>query len=399
MKSLEQLQTSLQEQFNGVIAVIILLAALWLLRRQITRFMLWLLNRSLDESKQYITKVIEQSVHNFIHHSLLTLIVYIFTIYFVQNARLATFVNNIALTVFLFTLFRLTSELAKATTATSRRFRDITRLDVDRTLMPLIRLVANVLIFIIGLIAIARTWNLDLTTVFAGLGIGGLAISFAAQDTLKNLIGFIVIVSDKPFMLDEYIVTPTATGTVEDIGLRSVKIRCLDQSLVVVPNSTMANEPVTNWSRLEKRWFNFVVALPFTTTAEQVEAFTSEVREMLRGREQVEPDSVLTLFTEYDSSALNVLIRCYVTIPNYAEALTERMAVNLEINRIVDGLGLRFAPPVRHLTFDQVREVALPEQHTPGDPLQSEIAKSGQSGASANVWVDGDGQELDDSHD
>ena len=388
MKSLEAIRTSLQDQLNGVVAVVTLMVVLWLLRRRIAGLLLWLLHRNLHESRQYIIKVIEKSVNSFIDHTLLTLIAYTFTIYFVQNARLATIVNNIALSVFLYTFFKLINELARAITASSHRFHSITHVDVDRTLMPLIRLVAGGVIYLIALIAIAQTWSIDLTTVFTGLGIGGLAISFAAQDTLKNLIGFIVIVSDKPFVLEEYIVTPTAQGTVEEIGLRSVKVRCLDQSLVVVPNSTIANEPVTNWSRLEKRWFNFVVALPFATTAAQIETFTGEVREMLKGRQHVEPESVLTLFTEYDSSALNVLIRCYVTLPNWTDANTERMAVNLEINRIIDRLGLRLALPSRYLTFEQVQDMPLPGQHTPHRPLQNEASKSGHS--AATVWAIGD---------
>ncbi|MEL6269005.1 MAG: mechanosensitive ion channel family protein [Chloroflexota bacterium] len=372
---------------NGIIAVIIIMVAAWLLRRQIARLLLWLVRRNLNESKQYIIKVVEKSVQSFVNHTLLTLIAYIFATFFVQNARLATLVNNIALTIFLVTLSRFTHELVVSITASSRRFKDIARMDVDRTLMPLIRLVANGLIFIIALIAISQTWNLDLSTVFAGLGIGGLAISFAAQDAIKNLIGFIMIVSDKPFVLEEYISTPTAEGTVEDIGLRSVKIRGRDQSLFVIPNSSIANEPVKNWSRLEKRWFNFVVALPFTTTAGQIEEFTAEVREMLLAREPVEPDSVLTLFTDYDSSSLTVLIRCYVTIPNYADSLAERMSVNLEINRIIDRLGLRLALPARYLTFDQVQNMTLPGQHTPDSPLQDKAAISGQTGA--EVWAAG----------
>lgn len=379
MRSFEAIQMILQEQFNNIMAVVIIMAVMWLLRRRFARLLLWLLKRNLDEPKQYIIKVIDQSVFGFIDRALLTLIVYTFTIFFVQNVRLATIVNNIAFTIFLYTFFKLTHELTRAITASSHRFRNITHIDIDRTLMPLVRLLASGVIFIITLIAIAQTWDVDLTTVFAGLGIGGLAISFAAQDSIKNLIGFIIIVSDKPFVLEEYIATPTAEGTVEDIGLRSVKVRCLDQSLVIVPNNTIANEPVKNWSRLEKRWFNFVVALPFATTAGQIETFTSEVREMLQKREHVESDSVLTLFTEYDSSSLNILIRCYVTLPNWADAHAERMLVNLEINRIIDRLGLRLALPARSLTFDQVQDVTLQEQQSPGNPLQDKASKFGQA--------------------
>lgn len=391
MKSLEAIQMALREQSNIVVAVVIIMLVMWLLRRHFARLPLWLLKRSLDEPKQYIIKVVEQSVYTFIDRALLTLIVYTFSIFFVQNAQLATVVNNIAVTIFLYTFFKLAHELIRSITASSHRFQNITNIDVDRSLMPLVRLLASSFIFIVALISIARAWDVDVTTVFAGLGIGGLAISFAAQDSIKNLIGFIIIVSDKPFVLNEYIVTPTAEGTIEDIGLRSVKVRCLDQSLVIVPNSTISNEPVKNWSRLEKRWFNFVVALPFATTARQIETFTSEVREMLQAREQVESDSVLTLFTEYDSSSLNILIRCYVTLPNWADAHAERMSVNLEINRIIDRLGLRLALPARYLTFEQVQDITPTSQQSPNNPVQDRATESGQSDAKA--WVDDDDDE------
>ncbi|NJO06968.1 MAG: mechanosensitive ion channel family protein [Chloroflexaceae bacterium] len=391
MKSVEAIQISLQEQLYTIIAIIVIMGVMWLLRRQFARLLLWLLKRTLDESKQYIIEVIDKSVYTFINHTLLVLIVYTCTIFFVQNARLAIIVNDIALSIFLLTFFRITFDLTRSITASSYRFRNVAHRDVDQTLMQLVRLLVNGFIVILGVTAIAQTWDIDLTTLFAGLGLGGLAISFAAQDTIKDIIGFIMIVSDKPFVLEEYISTPSAEGTVEDIGLRSVKVRALDQSLVIVPNSTIANESVTNWSRLEKRRFNFVVALPFATTAGQIETFTSEVQKMLQGREHVVSDSVLTLFTEYDSSALNILIRCYVTLPDYADALAERMAVNLEINRIIDRLGLRLALPARALTFDHVQEMPLPGHHVLGSPLRAEATQSGSF--DAMVGVAGDARE------
>lgn len=378
----------LQEQLQAVVAAVVILVLLWLLRRRIGSLLLWWLKRSLDQSKQYITKVIEKSVHDFMDRAVLTLIVYIVAIFFVQNERLATIVSNIAATVFVYLLIRFAIELTNSITATSHRFQNLTRIEVDRTVMPLVRVVSKGLVYIVGLIAIAQAWSIDVTTVFAGLGIGGLAVSLAAQDSLRNLIGFINIVHDKPFVLEEYISTPTAEGIVEDISLRSVRVRSLDQSLIVVPNSTIANEPVTNWSRLEKRRFNFVVGLPFTTPASQIEAFTTEVREMLQNREVVEPDSALTLFVEYDSSALNILIRCYVMLPNKVDALKERMLINLEINRIIDQLGLHLAVPARYLTIEQVQQLALPEDQAP---------QSGQP--DAEVWLTGDAEESNDDED
>lgn len=379
MKSLEAIQIELLEQQSTVAVVVVTMAVLWFLRKPTTRFLLWLLKRNLDESQHYLIEVIEKSVYDFIHYALLTLIAYICTSFLIENESLAEVVSDTAFTIFLLTLFKFIYDLARSITASSNRVHKIAHVEVDRTLMQLVRLLINGLIFILAVVAIARTWSISLTTVFAGLGIGGLALSFAAQDTIKSLIGFVTVVYDKRFTVEEYITTPTAEGTVEEIGLWSVKIRCRDQSLVFIPNSTIANEPITNWSRLEKRWLNFAVALPFATTAGEIETFTSEVKAALQRREHVEPESVMTLFTEYDSSALSILIRCYVRLPNYADALAERMAVNLEINRVIDRLGLRLAVPARSLTFDQFQAMPLSDPTMQISPRHDATPKSGQS--------------------
>ncbi|MEO0565798.1 MAG: hypothetical protein AAF125_27060, partial [Chloroflexota bacterium] len=169
MPYIEAIQASLRAQLDTIIAVAIIILVLWLVRRQAARLLLWLLSRNLDESKKYIIKVIDQSVHDFIDRALLAAFVYAITLFFAQNPRLAATVNNIAHTIFLFTAFRLIYDLARAITASSHRLRDLTGLKVDRMLMPLIRLVADGLIYVSALITIAQTWEVQLTTLVAGL--------------------------------------------------------------------------------------------------------------------------------------------------------------------------------------------------------------------------------------
>ena len=99
---------------------------------------------------------------------------------------------------------------------------------------------------------VAQEWDYRIDGFIAGLGLGGLAFSLAAKDTLSNVFGGLVVILDKPFSIGDWIKTPSVEGTVEDISFRSTKVRTFAQALVTVPNATLANEPVTNWTRMGK---------------------------------------------------------------------------------------------------------------------------------------------------
>jgi MscS family membrane protein len=253
-------------------------------------------------------------------------------------------------------------------------------------MIPFMETAFKGVLFAIAILVVAQTWGVNLTGIVAGLGLAGLAVSLAAKEVLDDVLGFMVILADDVFRTEEYIITPKGQGIVEQIGLRSTRIRALDQSLIVIPNQALTSDAVTNWSRLEKRWFNFMIGVTYQTSIEQLEQVVDGIREMLKGREAVDPDSVVVLFTEYGGSALNILIRSYIKIADWTEAQAERHAVNLEIKRICAELDVSIAYETQSLFIENMQ----PEWFA-GAHLSSQ---NGGTGAAADANSDADEAEA-----
>lgn len=226
-------------------------------------------------------------------------------------------------------------------------------LTLDKELMPFLRTGLRVVLIALTLVVVIQEWGYNVNGLIAGLGLGGLAFSLAAQDTIGNLFGFSTIVADRPFVVGEYIVTPDVEGTVERVGVRSTKIRTLDQSLIIVPNRKMADSVITNWSRLSYRRYNFTVGLTYATDSAQMRDVLQRIRTMLANRPKVQQDSIIVRFTDFASSSLDVLVRCNVNIPDWGEWVAEREEINLAIMDIVNELNLSMAFPSRSIYIEQ----------------------------------------------
>jgi MscS family membrane protein len=134
---------------------------------------------------------------------------------------------------------------------------------------------------------------------------------------------------------------------VEHVGLRSTRVRQNDQALVSIPNSKLVASAILNWSRLSKRWVNLALRITHEARAAQVETLLERLREMLTGREYIEPDSVIVFLTNIGEQSLEIVVRCYITLPNWIEYSREKEKINLEIMKIIEELGLQIAVPNR----------------------------------------------------
>ena len=213
--------------------------------------------------------------------------------------------------------------------------------------MPWIKKTLVVIFVIIGVLLTAQSLGADVKAFLAGLGIGGLAFALAAQDTIANVFGSIVVAIDQPFKIGETVKIGAQTGTVEDIGLRSTKIRLIDRSLVVIPNKTVAAEPVINLSRFTQRRVEQTLGLTYDTTPEQMEAILGDLRQLILAEPEVDPASVIVAFTNLSVSSLDILV-VYTTVSADALAsikLKERL--NLAFMRAVTARGLAFAFPTQ----------------------------------------------------
>jgi MscS family membrane protein len=226
--------------------------------------------------------------------------------------------------------------------------------------MPWIKKTLVTVFVVFGILLVAQSLGADVKAFLAGLGIGGLAFALAAQDTIANLFGSIVVAIDQPFKIGETVQIGAHTGLVEDIGLRSTKLRRVDKSLVVIPNKTVAAEPITNLSRFTQRRVEQTIGLTYDAKPEQIEAIVAEIRQIILREDGIDTPSVIVQFTNYGPSSLDIWIVYLTLSPDFLKHLQLKERINLAIMRAVNARGLSFAFPTQtvHLEGDIARKLA-----------------------------------------
>ena len=179
----------------------------------------------------------------------------------------------------------------------------------------------------------------------SGLGIGGLAFALAAQDTIANLFGSIVVAIDQPFKLGETVKIGAHVGTVEDIGLRSTKLRLVDKSLIIIPNKTVSSEAIVNLSRFTGRRVEQVLALTYATKPAQLEALVQEIGDLIRREAEVNPTSVMVYFRDLSPSSVDLWLVYVAQDADFQKHMALRQRLNLAFMRAVEARGLAFAFP------------------------------------------------------
>ncbi|MBQ8469582.1 MAG: mechanosensitive ion channel family protein, partial [Clostridia bacterium] len=188
----------------------------------------------------------------------------------------------------------------------------------------------------------------------AGLGLSGLTLSLAAQNTASNLFSGFEIVSDKPFDVGDYIATASGEGFVEDITMRSTRIRTRDDLLVTVPNSVLMKEAITNYSRMELgKAVRFTIGLTYDTSTEQLQKVCGDLRAFLEADEDVDNSIISVTFKEFGEFSQDIEILYFTKTTDKYENLKVRERINYEVRRIVEEAGAAFAFPTTTVHVEQ----------------------------------------------
>jgi len=267
----------------------------------------------------------------------------------ILNVDVATsvFVVHLARVFIIIALLLAAYQIVDALAPSSNRLFRLTGLTINERLLPFMRTAIKLILIALALVIIIQEWGYDVSGLVAGLGLGGLAFSLAAKDTVENLFGFTTIVGDQPFMVGEFIKSNDIEGTVEHVGIRSTRIRQPDQSYVTVPNSKLASSPILNWSRLSKRWYNTTLRVTYSASRQEIVELMGRIRSMLAEREKVQADSIIVNFINFGDFGFEILVRCYINLADWPTFTNERQTINLEIMRIFEELGLKIAFPSR----------------------------------------------------
>jgi len=232
------------------------------------------------------------------------------------------------------------------------------------SILVLMQRLTRIVMLIIAFVAALALFGIDVKTTLAGLGIGGLAIALGAQKTLENILAGVTLLMDKAVHVGDFCAIGGKLGTVEDIGLRSIKVRTLDQNMLVVPNMALAQMQFENMKARPKLLLDQKFSLRIETSAEQLRAVLDRVQRMLNEHPSIESATSRIRVNDFSGAAFELALWAYAKTGDWAEFTAIRQEVILKIAGIVEAAGTRFAGPTR-LTYLS-REAGSEEEKAKG---------------------------------
>lgn len=231
----------------------------------------------------------------------------------------------------------------------------------SRILVPIARKFVRAFIFIMAVFAaMALIFSVNVTTVIASLGIGGLVIALAAKDSVENIFGSITILFDMPFGIGDWVKVGSVDGVVEEINLRSTRIRTFEDSIITLPNSNLIKASVENLGRRRFRRLRTQLGLEYGTPPEKIDQFCVELRQLFTDHPNIRPDVIRAGLDEMAENSLNVLIYIYIEAKDFNEELEVKHGLMLEILRLAKRLEVQFAFPTRTVHLFEHAPTAVP---------------------------------------
>ena len=240
-----------------------------------------------------------------------------------------------------------------------------TKNTLDDQLLPVLSRLVNLIIWSIGIIYVLEFLGVNVTALLAGISIGGLAIALAAQDTIRNFFGSIMIFIDRPFQIGDWIHFDEVDGTVEEVGMRSTRIRTFANSVVYVPNGMLTNKVVNNMGLRQYRRFKTELGVTYNTAPEKINLFVKGIRAIIEGHSTTRKDYFEVHLNSFGDSSINILLYCFFEARNWTEELIGRHEVMYAILLLAQDLGVSFAFPSQSIYIEP-----MPGQKEPQSELE-----------------------------
>jgi MscS family membrane protein len=234
------------------------------------------------------------------------------------------------------------------------------------SLLRLLRRVFDLLVIFVGMMAVLRRFGVDPTPALAGLGVGGIAVALAAQKTLENLVAGASLLFDQAVRVGDFMKMGDIAGTIDHIGLRSTRIRTLDRTIVIVPNSQIANASLETISARDKFWFHPVVGLRYETTPEQLRAVVDGIRGLLEKHRSIDRESVRVRFFRLGAFSLDVDVFAYLYARDWNHFLEIQEQLLFGVTEIVSRAGTEIAFPSQTMYVANAPAAAPTADSVPG---------------------------------
>ncbi len=260
--------------------------------------------------------------------------------------------------------------LVEVPTATYSRWSRRQKSKLTDMLVPIMRTGLRVVVFILTIVQIVQVVSdKPISSILAGLGIGGLAFALAAQDSLKHLFGSVVVFTDRPFEVGDRLVVDGHDGPVEEVGFRSTKIRTLDGHLVTVPNGDLVNKSILNISKRPFIKRQCDISITYDTPSEKIEEAIQILKDLLENHEGMDEEfPPRVYFKDMKSDCLNLFVIYWYHPPAYWDYLAFSERFNLEVIKRFRAAGIDFAFPTQtlYLAGDEARPLNIGLNELPG---------------------------------
>ena len=229
-----------------------------------------------------------------------------------------------------------------------------TQTKLDDQILPMLKSISFWGIWILGFLFVLQNLGYNIYTLLAGLSIGGIAVALAAQDTLKNFFGSIMIFLDRPFTVGDWIITNSIEGIVESVGLRATRIRTFANSLIYLPNALLMEQPIDNMGLRQFRRYKTFIGVEYSTTREQINNFINKLRDFIKNHPNIITEKSAVYFYSFGDSALNILFVVFIDAKDWNSEMEIREGINLFIMKTAEELGINFAFPSQSIYIEKL---------------------------------------------
>lgn len=218
------------------------------------------------------------------------------------------------------------------------------------SVVTLLRRSAKILLLAFSAVGVLDTFGIDVTTGIAALGVGGIALALGAQKTVENLVGSVTVIADRPMQVGDFVKVGDVVGTVEDVGIRSTRIRTNDRTLVTIPNGDLSARQIENYAVRDRFLFNPVIGVEYSLSAAKLREAITIVQDVLAEHEKIAEGSRARL-ASFGENSLDIEVFSYIDVPDFGESLIVREALLLAIYERFEAAEIGIAFPTRTLTF------------------------------------------------
>lgn len=263
-------------------------------------------------------------------------------------------------------------ELVDPKSGIVRKMRDENKIDGNKTVANFTSKILKYIIYIGTGLLILTVFDINPSSLIAGLGVGSAVVALAAQDFVKNLISGFSIMSDKPFLVGDWIEVGVNQGTVVEISFRCTKIQTSDNTIITIQNSVFTTENVVNWSRMKQRRYLLNIKLPLETNVDEIERITKKIKFVLKNNDDIDKETIQVHFDTIGLDSMNVVIYMYTDIVNYADYLVFRQGVNEQVLKVLESENVKMAYPGQNVYVHQVEDN---RDEVKGDKINKENKK------------------------